>query len=538
VEPGEARVDSRLGFAALGAYERDGRIAVGFWSPGTEGEVTYRGDDFPGGQVRRWRPRYHPIREGAVQRYRLKFRFGRYERFPDFYRAAWRWAWDELRPETHRQDIEAARRSLTETLAGLTMRANGKAGVPHFRDAPSGEPGPRRRSESVMGFTGRGLESGYFLLREGLRLEAQGDARGNRYRELGTAILDSFAGLKTSPPEGEGFDLVTGEPSSHTPHNGVAGRVYLRALCEGGKYMLRAWRREADLGREHEAWRRFGEGLGEWLLTQQRPDGGFPRSWVRGTGEIADGAPESSYNAIPFMTQLHLVTGEARYLDAALRTGEFCWATGQNEGWFVGGTIDNPNVVDKEAGTISLEAHLRLYEATGNERWLRRARAAADFAETWVYLWDVPMPEDVDDADLHWKKGVPSTGLQLIATGHSLVDAYMAWDVAEYARLASYTGDDHYLEVAGILLHNTKGMLALPGRIFDLAGPGWQQEHWSLAPRRGYGIHRGWLPWITCSHLEGIHGLEDFDRGLFEAVVRELEAVPAAEDRGMGGDFL
>ena len=66
------------------------------------------------------------------------------------------------------------------------------------------------------------------------------------------------------------------------------------------------------------------------------------------------------------------------------------------------------------------------------------------------------------------------------------------------------------------MLHNTKLMLALPGRTYDLAGPGWHQEHWSLAPRRGYGMHRYWLPWVSCSHLEGIIGLEDVDPALFE----------------------
>ncbi len=36
-----------------------------------------------------------------------------------------------------------------------------------------------------------------------------------------------------------------------------------------------------------------------------------------------------------------------------------------------------------------------------------------------------------------------------------------------------------------ILLLNTKGMLALPGRVYDLRGLGLQQEHWSLAPELG-----------------------------------------------------
>jgi len=81
------------------------------------------------------------------------------------------------------------------------------------------------------------------------------------------------------------------------------------------------------------------------------------------------------------------------------------------------------------------------------------------------------MAED-DDAALHWKKGVSTVGLQLIASGHSLVDAYMVWDVTAYARLYQHTGGVHYRNVARLLLHNTKTMLALPGGTYDLAGPG------------------------------------------------------------------
>ena len=66
------------------------------------------------------------------------------------------------------------------------------------------------------------------------------------------------------------------------------------------------------------------------------------------------------------------------------------------------------------------------------------------------------------------------------------------------------------------ILHDTKQMLALPGRTFDLRGPGWQQEHWSLAPERGDGLHRGWLPWVSTSHLNGIFGLEEYDPALYK----------------------
>ena len=64
---------------------------------------------------------------------------------------------------------------------------------------------------------------------------------------------------------------------------------------------------------------------------------------------------------------------------------------------------------------------------------------------------------------------------------HSLVDEYMSCDAGEYARLYQYAGDPHYLAVGRVLLFN-----------------------WELAPRRGYGLHRGWLPWVATSQLDGI----------------------------------
>jgi hypothetical protein len=101
------------------------------------------------------------------------------------------------------------------------------------------------------------------------------------------------------------------------------------------------------------------------------------------------------------------------------------------------------------------------------------------------------------------------------------VDEYLDWAVPYYARLYKYTSDVHYLDVARILLHDTKSMLALPGRIYDLKGPGWQQEHWRMGPGiRGIGAHRTWLPWISVNHLHGIIGLEELDPVLYQKLTK------------------
>jgi hypothetical protein len=290
--------------------------------------------------------------------------------------------------------------------------------------------------------------------------------------------------------------------------------VYLRSFSDDFKAALRAYRREREHGQLHADWLTWTRQFADWLLTQQQPRGGFPRSWKPGTGEVADPSPRSSYNAVPFLVLLSEETKDSRYLQSALRAAEFAWSDGQEVGQFAGGTIDNPDILDKEAGTLSLEAYLCLYEATRNAKWLARAQAAADYAETYIYVWDVPMPLDADNNLLHWKKDVPTYGTQLIATGHSLVDEYMAFDVDEYAKLGRWAHTDHYLRVAEVLLHDTKNMLALPGRTFDLKGPGWEQEHFSFAPVRGFGLHRLWLPWVATSQLNGIFELLEFDPAL------------------------
>jgi hypothetical protein len=504
----QAVIDERLRFAALGVEEHRERLMVGCWFPGTEGGATYSGNTYPRGQLQRWRRRYHPIRNGLTQQYQVAFRWDRTPAFAVWMTTIWRWAWRTLDPAVEPHNIELVERVLVDRLADQVIVNGDLAGIPFHCEATDGRVIPQHR-KAIMGFCGRNVEAAYHLL-HAAQLERD---CSEHYRSLAMKILDAFARLPTTPPIAEGFDLDDGSPRAT-----VGETVFLRSLSEGGKDMLRAWQLEQRRGIDHPHWRRWAISLGDWMLGQQGADGGFPRGWQLGSGALEHESLKSSYNAVPFLLLLSELTDESTYREAAIRAAEFCWREGQCNGTFVGGTVDNPDVVDKEAGTVSLEAYLTLYEQTGDRVWLDRAQAAASFAETWIYCWNVPMAEDDDDAALHWKRGVPTVGLQLIATGHSLVDSYMAWDVARYAKLYRYTGDRHYLDVARMLLHNTKLMIALPDRPYDLAGPGWQQEHWSLAPRRGYGLHRYWLPWMTVSHLEGIVSLREFDAGLYNEV--------------------
>lgn len=500
-------IDKGFKFGAIGAALYGTKQRCGFWFPGTEGEITYLGNTYPGGQVQKWRNRYHPVADGFKQSYEVEFRFSSDVNFPCYYTNAWRWAWETLNPQLSLHDINQVRDSIADMLGRQVQYVDGRAGLTNFVTAAANET-PQPNPNAIMGFTGKNIESAYYLLKDSYR---QNNPRSAAHHKLGIDIIDTFTRLKIDPPAGEGFVIASGEPALAIPESKV---VYLRSFGDDMKAAARSYLLEKQHGIEHENWRQWIVRFGDWLLIQQGSVGQFPRTWYPGTGQVADPSPQSTYNVIPFLVLLSEVTESDKYFNAALKAADYCWTQGHANGIFVGGTIDNPNVIDKEAGTLSLEAYLTLYQATKDTKWLERAKMAANFAETWIYIHNVPMLSDQDDSKLHWKKGVSTIGLQLISSGHSLVDDYMAFDVDEYAHLYSYTDDHHYFEVAKLLLHNTKNMVALPNRPYDLRGPGWQQEHWSLAPPRGYGLHRGWLPWVSTSQLNGIFGLDELDAEL------------------------
>ena len=539
-------VNPRIQFGAMGAWQaEDGAVHLGFRYPSTS-------TDFGGGRPAgaapvtaatlasttpapvatsavppkmRWIRRYHPITDGFTHNYEVRFRFGANESFRDVTRDAWRWAWETLNPPILNLDVDLTRRVLLDHLESQAMTIDGRTGMPFVRSTTV-DVTQWNTTMIAMGFVGKNLECADQLLQEGDRDHTE---RGRKMRETGLAIIASnIQALHAIPLEATGYNLTTGQPWDH-----IWVAPWLRNATEDMTTLMHAYQREFALGRPHPEWLAWVKSYSDWLVDQQRPDGSYPRRWKPGTNEIMEPTGTGTYNVVPLLVLMTQIAGNPKYQATAVRAAEYVWSTWGTRGLFIGGASDNPNMTDKEAGMLSLEAYLALYDATKEPKWLERAKAAGNFAESWIWIWNLPMPPDADNAQLHWKKGVPTVGLQdITAANTGSTDEYLDWAVPSYARLYKDTGDAHYLAVAQLLLKDTKSMVALPGRQYDMKGIGWQQENFRMGPGpsgRGVGSHRFWLPWVSANHLHGIVGLDDYDHALYEQLSANTVAKGAAK---------
>jgi hypothetical protein len=387
--------DARLQFGALGAWQVDDNpIEFGFRFPGSSESAGGRGAM---GRSRSSR-RYHPITPGVPHSYQVSFRFGQNESFRDVTRNSWRWAWNTLNPPILYIDVEQMRRVLTDHLVAQAATLDGRTAMPFVINTMTDE---RQWNYTMvaMGFVGKNIECADQLLREGDRDQTE---RGQKMRQTGLAIISShIQALATVPLQGTGYDLATGKPWTGEHQEWVA--PWLRNATEGMRVLMRAYRREKAQGREHPEWFNWVKTYVDWLILQQREDGSFPRRWKPGSSEVEEATGTTSYNPVPLLVIMSEETGDPKYKQAAIRAAEYVWANWGTRGIFIGGAIDNPNITDKEAGMLSMEAYLSLYDATGEPKWLERAKAAADFTESWIWIWSVPMPVDANDAELHWQ---------------------------------------------------------------------------------------------------------------------------------------
>ncbi len=281
---------------------------------------------------------------------------------------------------------------------------------------------------------------------------------------------------------------------------------------------LQAWETARRHSLDKPRWLQFARNFGDFLVAHQNADGSWFGSWN------FDGTPQQKFtnasaHPIAFLVDLSKATGDTKYQNAALRAGEFCLRTINDAYSYVGGTPDNPNVTDKEAGVMAVSAFLALYDASGDRKYLQAAKQAAIFCETWVYWRHLPIPTGTEKQV--FPAGRNTTGISLISTGHSGADNFMAIAPFWWYRIYLASGDRHFLATARLLLHDTKQVIDWDGKL-NYKYRGLMPEAMGLATHRGQGV-AGWLPWLSFVACEPLVQLQE-TFGAME--IEQIERLP------------
>jgi hypothetical protein len=488
-------VNPQIQVASLGVLNQP-NAAAALYYPASEGQRSYlrRGPDRGSRtQPEGWVERFHPVQPGVKHAYTLLIALSQEAGFPEAMRHAWRLGFEQLHPPVATVDVAACFEASIQLIARWSRITRGAPGVPFRLRLPQGELEDEEKINYQMGFVGQQIPLAYHLLRYGLL------HTNEALVQKGEATLDFWA-TNSLTPEGLPRTWFDTWPEPHWRRY----NTFLRVASDGMVGAVLAYDVMAAAGRPKAEWLAFCRKFGDWLVARQQPDGSWYREYNFDSTPASTGKQNSSH-PIRYLVDLFKLTGDRQYLEAALRAGAWCWTNTHQAFCYVGGTVDNPNVMDKEAGFIALDAFLALHDATSEERWLKAAAQAADFTETWTYCWSVPIP--AEDERVTYPRGATTTGFSLIACGHSGADLFLAGAAFLFYRLYLQTGDRHYADMARQFLYNTRQSMDINGSL-GYGYPGLCTEALSLAPPRGRGVNT-WLPWLSYSMMEPVAQLQE-----------------------------
>ena len=178
---------------------------------------------------------------------------------------------------------------------------------------------------------------------------------------------------------------------------------------------------------------------------------------------------------------------------------------------YQGGTLDNPNVVDKEAAQYAMAGLYHLYIATREKRYLQGSIMAAKQFVTWNYIWNAPVLENTILCEKNFKtKGCG--GINSI-WGGGVVDIYSLFHIGELYLIGKETEDDFMCQMADWIAKGTQQIMSYPDDTMGFTDDGMQPEGFGICPQ---GVDDGqidkgdiWgsLGWI---YSAGIYGLGNY----------------------------
>ncbi len=529
----DGAVDDDLEYGSLGfENEYNGEpidIAISMCYPCAEGPATF--DSSSG-----WCYRFHEVGYRHYHEYKVGLVFGETDNFNDALVDAYEksYLYVDVNKEqvsnklVYDQTIDCFDKEYVE----ITSKGKTSAGVPWVLNVdPEVKKGPY---SFQMGFVGQQTSVGAHLYRQGL-IE-----NNDTYKHKGETIVNFWTSENIFDKNNQKFPYIWWEGASNTLHGqGSAGYavIYLRMLCDGLEGILDAYEYGVKNGVTNSNWLQYVLDVTDNIVDSQNSDGSFNRAFdkdgnipqyeVFGDKSIGyDSADEAKFKintpiVIKLLCRLYKLTKDTKYYDSARLAAEYSYTHIYEEmGKYVGGTCDNPNVVDKEAAIYAMFGFRSAFELFGDEKYQKAMRHATCCSLSWTLMYDFACPANEKDEQYCPYLEGNVMGTSVIATGHASVDGFSAYIWYDIYKCYEATGNITYKKAAIALQNAVKHLTDYDGSL------GWrypcliveacQVSDFVYRPTDSTGSL--WLPWCSIAQINpiiytydtyGVYQLED-----------------------------
>lgn len=194
-------------------------------------------------------------------------------------------------------------------------------------------------------------------------------------------------------------------------------------------------------------------------------------------------------------------TGKQEYLDCAIQSYRYYYNEFIEQGYTMGGAQDCFSI-DKESCIPLLKAGLRLYELTGEGKYLDCAENAAWYLSTWQWHFTREFPAG-SSLQLAGYDTFGGTTVSIHGAGQ---DPYALYYVNDLYDLADYTGNEMWAERAHAAWRNghdgvSDGTLVVNGRPIPAGG---QHEARAIGREGEEDVYEWLVAWPTAFRLENL----------------------------------
>ena len=355
----------------------------------------------------------------------------------------------------------------------------------------------QRRNNLEIGWVGQNASLAVALIAEGLK---NGDQTA---LSQGIGVLDAWQ--KARLPNGLfrcRFDrmMKNGERLDDPEERQDAANLFSVV-----RQYLRAYHLLKEHGIHRPDYRDTALDVCAFGLKTQGADGSFAKAWFNnGTPSDRDGTV-GAYMAWALL-QGYEETKEKACLQAAERGFAWYWAQFERDGYMTAGALDT-YCIDKESAMPMLALAVDLYEDTARQEYLEKATAISYYLETWLYHYRVKAPEGT----LLSQYGYDTLGATAVSVQHQHVDAYALQFLRCWVRLARYTGNPRWEELAWAVWCNatqfvSDGTLVIDGvrRPAGSQDEGVCQTFWHTSRGEPFHTSRWLVCWNDAFRLENL----------------------------------